>query len=220
MSQLITTSTAIGHRLRLLRNLAGLKREDLANLSKVSKASISYWEHGRINSPIKSKSMAKVLAAFKEAGVEVKERWLRDGTGEPPKYKGQTILFNDGQIPVTPEFSNTDNNQQEDLTTQLANLLSDEIKLFTELQQAVIAKIDHDEFSPLLHRGDMVGGVWQDSSTLHEETLCIIKLNNKLTVRCVAPGTEQGLFDITYNKKEKLSDCALEKLAPIIRVWR
>lgn len=219
MSQIITTSTAIGHRLRLLRNLAGLKREDLANLSKVSKASISYWEHGRINSPIKSKSMAKVLAAFKEAGVEVKERWLRDGTGEPPKYKGQNILFNDGQIPTNAEFSNTDHNQ-EDLTTQLASLLSDEIKLFTVLQQAVIVKIDHDEFSPVLYRGDMVGGIWQDSAILHEETICIIKLNNKLTARCIAPGTKQGLFDITYNKKEKISDCPLDKLAPIIRVWR
>jgi transcriptional regulator with XRE-family HTH domain len=191
----------IGKRLRILRRLAGLTIAEFAALADVSSPSVSYWENGQINSPIKPKSMVRVLNGLSKVGIDVSERWLRRGEGSLPTYQGEMI--------VVPQHENGPEpapDQIVDVSTQLAAILADEIKLFTSVSHAVITKVDHDALSPFLAHGDLVGGIWQPASNLTEETVCIFRLNNKLQVHCLKPDSA----DIT----------ALEKIAPVLRVWR
>lgn len=230
MEHIAQSANEIGIRLRMLRKLADLKRQELASLADVSKASITIWERGKIDSPIKAKSMAKLLEAFRKVELEVKERWLRYGTGEPPIYKGKPVSTSELSQNIKPPLIKEDREEifEEDVSTQLAAILSEEIRLFTSLKQAVIVKIEHSSFEPFLKKGDMVGGIWQSSFYLHEEKLCIIKHNHQLRVARIKKSTKEGLFDVCYSATDNLlideiveiHDQPLEKLAPIIRIWR
>jgi transcriptional regulator with XRE-family HTH domain len=213
------TAYAIGKRLRFIRKAAGLKREDLAAKAEVSRASISYWEHGKVNSPIKSKSLNKLLNAFSEVGLEVTEKWLKEGLGESPRYEGKLLLTN------YPEEININNEKlKSDTTIQLASIFSDEIKLFTTIPQTVILKINHSNFLPFIDKGDLVGGIWQSSQLLSEPSLCIIETNGQLDLSYVKKSSKEGALNI-YNNYSSINEKSyttayLDKLAPIIRLWR
>lgn len=215
------SAAAVGKRLRHVRKLANLSREELAELAEVGRTSISYWEHAtNESSQMTPRSMAKVIQALSKKEVECTERWLRTGTGPAPKHISE---INENQL-----INDRSTAEKTNLSTQLIANLSDEIKRFTSINNlAVITKIDTNSMNPALEKGDIVGGIWQSSTALETEKICIIEINQKLQVRRVKPDNNSGLFQVaflTYDSSQiepfELKDIQLEKIAPIIRVWR
>ena len=147
-----TFQTAMGKRFKLLMVIAKINRNQFAELAGVSKPSVTYWVHGQIDRPIGPKSMAKIMQAFNKLGIEVTERWLRTGEGEPPIYQGKIIEFKEHETVFdAPRRSNTHENPSlvsKDISTTLAQLLSNDIHHFTSIPHSVITKIESSYFSP------------------------------------------------------------------------
>ncbi len=213
-----TSAAAVGKRLRQVRKLANLSREELAELAEVGKTSISYWEHAtNESSQMTPRSMAKIIHALMKKEVECTERWLRTGTGSAPRHINKSPLLN---------TSNT--LAKTSLSDQLTANLSEEIQRFTSLSDlAVITKVDTNGMSPALEKGDVVGGIWQPSLTMETEKICIIEIQQKLQVRRVKPDHNSGLLQVAFltydsNQSEpfEIREVSVEKVAPIIRVWR
>jgi transcriptional regulator with XRE-family HTH domain len=212
------SAIAVGKRLKRLRLMAGLSRDDLAQEADVGVTSISYWEHAKPDSnPMKPRNVAKILGAIRRRGVDCTERWLLTGAGLPPRLlSGQQVsLIEDDQ---TPESS----------TVQLLSSLDNELRLFTSSNPlAVIGSIESSSMLPALESGDIVGGIWQPTNNLTVEKICLVIVNDKLQVRRVKKGSKNGLFNLSFlvydpNESEpfELKDFPLEKIAPVIRIWR
>lgn len=165
--------TAVGKRLRYLRLLAGLSRGSLAKAAQVTETSISYWEHGKTGL-ISERSINKLLTAFKNAGIESSEHWLR--TGLTPLNTIST---------------------GENIAQKLLISLGEEIKIFTSLTPlTIVTKIEDSSLLPLFEQGDIVGGIWQTNDSLMHEKFCIVNLDNRLQVRLVKKETFEKPTDV------------------------
>ncbi|HEX4045423.1 MAG TPA: helix-turn-helix transcriptional regulator [Gammaproteobacteria bacterium] len=215
------SAEAIGKRLRVLRDTAGLTLQEFCKTSGVSYPSLSYWENALIISPLKPKSMEKVIHGFKKIGIDVSEEWLRYGKGTLPTLNGEPLKLeeernlNPDNIKTFPAVDNT----------QLARIFAEETKLFASLKQAVILKVDHSRMMPFFEKGDHVGGIWQPASTLIDTTVSIFQLKGNLHVAYIKKSAKENLFKISYlvdeNKKNEQSQLiTLESIAPVIRIWR
>lgn len=202
---------ARGMRLRLLRQSAKLKRGEFADIVKVSKASISYWENAT-NSHLSEKSAQKVIEALADRGIKCSAEWLLMGIGEGPKVV---------------------NNLKEKEGTQLPNIglnttTSQEIKLFKSNLSSVIYEIKDLSMSPILQVGDIVGGIWIDPKNIkNKEILCILEIEGKIQVRKVKKSMSDGRFDVSFASFIKdiyepfeINGLILQKIAPIIRIWK
>lgn len=214
----------IGQRLRLLRKALGLKRHELADLAGVSNATITIWERGKISGQIKQKSMNKLIDIFQCRGLTVTPQWLLSGFGESPSFNGKNVgqskpLLTDSEI-----LDNQETNPQ--LATTLS--LTEEIKIFTTIKNSVIAKVDNSFLEPFLNKGDIVGGIWHTNYYSEDKFLCILTVDGRIQVALANSGNKKGHFDITFNKisKNKINiinfnkNFNLERIAPIIRIWK
>lgn len=217
----------LGKRLRYLRKLAQLSIIEFAGLADVSNPSVSYWENGQIERPIRSKSMTKIIQGFKQVGIQVTERWLRTGEGELPSYKGEVIQLEEQDIDPNIYHMQANKEVSLDANLQLTKIVSEEIKLFTSVSLSIVAKVEHSRLMPFVSEGDLVGGIWQKACFLTEPTIGIIKLNNQLTVAGITPTEEAERFALFYFQtshqawpKAETELVSLYKVAPVLRVWR
>jgi transcriptional regulator with XRE-family HTH domain len=211
------SAVAVGRRLKRLRLMAGLTRDALAQEADVGITSISYWEHAKPHyNPMKPRSAIKVLEAVRRAGVECSERWLLTGVGPAPRLiSGQ---------PFDAALLDGDN----ETLNLAATLVDKELQLFTASSPlAVTIQMEHNCMSPVIEKGDIVGGIWQAATSLNTEKICIVPVTEILQVRRVKKGTIENTYQLSYlaydpaeNTPFELKDIRLEKVAPIIRLWR
>lgn len=218
--ELDNAALAIGLRIKRLRELAGFTREALAEESKISRASLSYWEHGKINR-INPSSIARIVSIFRAHGVQCDEHWIMTGKGTPPTVSLNPQLKSE---PALPKISI----QDKVAPAHLVELLDAELRLFTSFNEnAVIMKVEHEAMMPIFNPGDFVGGFWQPSSTLIYDKFCLVLIESKLQIRRVKPATEIGRFHLsflTYDTQQtepfEIRNIVLDSIAPIIRIWR
>jgi transcriptional regulator with XRE-family HTH domain len=217
----------LGRRLRHLRKIVGLTIVEFAELAHISSPSISYWENGQINHPIKPKSMRKVIEGFKKVGMEVDERWFRTGEGDLPRYKGGLIRLEERDVEPLGANSLSEKEDVFDAKTRLTQLVSEEIKLFTSLDSTVVIRVEHVHLMPFIKPGDFVGGVWQQSVFLTELTICIFQWKHQLRVAGIKSSQDTDRFEVFFDQipnqeenKSKSMIVPLPKVAPVVRIWR
>ncbi len=88
---------ARGQRLKLLRELADLTRDQLAALAKVSSASMSYWENAT-HSGLSHKGAERIVAAVSKQGITCSVEWLLLGSGSGPRRGGPRSPLRGSQI--------------------------------------------------------------------------------------------------------------------------
>jgi transcriptional regulator with XRE-family HTH domain len=211
-----SSTKAVGERLKRLRNLAGLSRAKLAEEANVDKTSISFWEHAKRRT-MSAPSAEKVIQACKKFGVDCTLQWLLTGMGQQPRLQ---FFQNEGDIKT-----NTDHLGK--VSDQLT-IIEDEIARFLSLSDmTVVSEITHSAMFPAFKIGDKVAGIWQKSEAVKETEFCIVMINHRLEVRCVTPSKKKNHFrlsflayDLTQSEPFEISDVELEKIAPILRVWR
>lgn len=140
------TPLARGRRLKQLRAIANMTRDELAERTGVSRASISYWENATY-SGLSHKGAEKIVAAMIEKGVQCTIGWLLLGLGIEPY-----VIDRRGEPSVALSSDPQKGVQRAD----------QEIALFTSLYpQAVVIEVSHAGMSPVFEPGDRVGGIWQ-----------------------------------------------------------
>ncbi len=212
------SASAFGKRLKHLRLLADLNRNQLAEMANINKSTISHWEHARSqhgNPPTRT-SIGKLLDAFRTTGWACSESWLLTGKGNPP------IKIHDETIGAAGYIS------QQDSVSELNQwTFNDEVKLFMKNKNAVTFKMSNTYMYPIFQDGDFLGGIWQPSDIINEEKICIIDVDNNLQVRRVKKSSQENLFNVAYlvydkNQKEpfEMNNVKLKEVAPVIRLWR
>ncbi len=211
---------SVGKRLSVLRTMAGWSREGLSTAAKVSAQSISYWENAN-GGVVSAKSMEKLISAFLSKGIICDEEWIRKGTGDGPLQLKQGKSSRKLLTQSTNEFGNTE--------------INEEIALFLALEkeknqyETVITKMENNTMTPVFEKEDVLGGVLVPAHTVNltKEQLCIIKFEDKIDVRRVKRGIIPSTFNLSYFSYDptcdlqlEMNNVHLEKLAPIIRVWR
>ncbi len=213
-----STAIARGKRLKRVRQLAGLTRDELANQAGVSKATLSYWENASLSS-LSDKGAEKIVKALAKYGIACSLEWLLLGIGNAPQM--QDLMFELPKPETLPLVASA--------SDILSNSLQAEIDLFLSANaNSVATVVKHTALNPIIEAGDRIGGIWQSAeSPLIHDKLCIVNLNNQLQVRKVKKTNDQGLFDLSYisyshdlNEPFELKNIQLLTVAPIIRIWR
>ncbi len=151
-----------GKRLKYIRKMADLSREDLSRLSGSGASTISYWESGKSNG-LPPYEAEKLIQIINKVGVKCSLEWLVQGIGELPTLTQSTIA----------------SGESNDET------LKNEEQFFHENHtNAVTLKIEDDAMLPFYNQGDLVGGI-----KCYEETIlalvnqhCIIELETGIFV--------------------------------------
>ncbi|MDF2866628.1 MAG: helix-turn-helix domain protein [Gammaproteobacteria bacterium] len=211
-----SSAIARGKRLKRIRQIAGLTRDELAALIEVSKATLSYWENASL-SRLSDKGAGKVIKALAKYGVNCSLEWLLLGIGNTPQVKmlglpnSDIIAASSSSLPI---FSGD---------------LQAEIDLFQSLNSnSVITTLNHAAMSPIIEIGDTIGGIWQPpSSLINTDKIYIVSFDQQLQVRKVKKTAEADLFDLSYisysselTEPFEIKAVRLDKLAPIMRIWR
>lgn len=72
-----------GRRLRMLRALSGLSRQEFFEKIGISASTMDTWESGRVE--LAQRSAERVCEAFKKVGVCCSAEWILTGSGLPPR---------------------------------------------------------------------------------------------------------------------------------------
>jgi transcriptional regulator with XRE-family HTH domain len=205
---------ARGRRLKRLRALVGLSRDELAARAKVSRASMSYWENATY-SGLSHKAAEKLIPVIKAEGVHCSVEWLLLGLAQDP-YR----IPESAQHPIPASHGDVE-----------LSAIQQEIALFTSLHpNAVVMQVPHNGMAPFLLQGDYVGGLIQPIDTMQEiepKDNYIVRFEHTLQARRVKHNPQAGLYDLSYiSSVEDTNDLfekrgvQLESIAKIIRVWR
>lgn len=203
-----SSAQARGERVRRLRNMANLSRQDMCKNGDFKIDTLIGWEVAR-HGGLSEKGAQKVLERVALEGVICSPEWLLQGMGNGP-----TIVCN---IDI--------NNNQEDLCNDEYNIL-EELSLFKKhYSQAIDYLITDDAMSPVYNSGDRVAGIICPQDKLNKiiGQDCIIKLEDgTLIVRRVYKGQYLNcytLIPIHFQCLQESVILANEKLifaAPII----
>lgn len=145
------TNPSIGERLKFMRSISMLSRNDVFKKYGISSSSIDSWERN-IAIPNKT-SFQKLISAYKNEGIDVSEKWLQTGVGNPPSTNLLVQTLNHSIEP-------TQKNKFLDDFLNKDKLLSKETEFFKSLyKNAVVIQISNDEMRPFYTPGDTIGGI-------------------------------------------------------------
>lgn len=213
-----SSAIARGKRLKRIRQLAGLTRDELAGQAEVSKATLSYWENASLSS-LSDKGAEKVIKALAKCGISCSLEWLLLGIGNPPQIKDLMYELPPQEVITLPPAQ----------MASFSGSLPNEIDLFqAQNPNSAIVTIQHAAMSPIIEAGDTVGGIWQTpADCINHDKICIVEINQQLQVRKVRKALEAGFYDLSYisylndlTEPFELRNTQLLKVAPVIRVWR
>ena len=138
-----------GERLRRLRNLANLSREEFCDDGSINFTTLISWEVGRFGG-VSVKGAKRVIERVAREGVICTPEWLLYEIGVGPEVRADYTRINKITAKNTPALSMRD---------EKANII-EELMLFKKLnKQAIDFIIEDDTMLPQFQIGDYVAGI-------------------------------------------------------------
>ncbi|MCD6047061.1 MAG: hypothetical protein K0S08_708 [Gammaproteobacteria bacterium] len=195
-------------RLKRVRNLANLSREQLCEGSEINRYTLIGWENGRF-AGLTTNGAEKVIAKVRKEGVHCSLEWLMEGVGPEPS--------------VNP-ISFTDENELLNLSEDV--VISYELAFFKAKNlNAIDLTVEDDSMHPKYMEGDVVAGKKKtgDEIKLAVGRDCIVETENgEVLLRNVREGqTPQTYTLVCHNPAVKkkafvMPDTKLVYAAPVI----
>ncbi|MBK2124461.1 helix-turn-helix domain-containing protein [Fangia hongkongensis] len=158
-----------GERVKQIRMMCGLSREDFSLKVGISKHTIQSWEQNKTS--LSSKGAEKLVSGVETFGVICSEQWLLFSLGAPPRY-----IHDSKSIESFPEK-----------LVKVSDTLYEEISVFEKMKDSYISIISDDSMFPYYNIGDYVGGLKVSiNKSIIRDYNFIIKLDNKTVVRKIA----------------------------------
>jgi len=204
------------HRLKILRQLAGLTTKALSEKHGISHNTLKHWEMATSRG-LTEKGAEKIVLAMRQEGVQCSKVWLLHGVGEQPKVVD--IQFGQKQQPTQPLLSDT----------QYDANVHKEIELFCQLyDDAITFAVIDDGMEPFYREGDVVGGRRLTGDAIADAVgqHCIIETADKqFLCRQLTLGTQPEHFHAYCTNRQTsvapvLQDIQLISATPITRIWR
>lgn len=207
-------------RLRRVRNMANLSREEMCDNEGLNINTFKGWEIARYGG-LPVDGAEKIIVRVAKEGVICTADWLLHGTGIGPY--------------VVPEYQRLPHNAQQDLTHGLNSedekqRIYKEIALFKELFSCGIShEIEDDGLAPLYKSGDFVAGIsmYQENINNLFGKICIVQTETGLVLtRYLQKGETPGSYTLlcsnmkTSVQKPTLYDVKLISAATVIRHYQ
>lgn len=210
-----STPKAKGERLRRIRNMANLSREDFCARSGVTLATLISWEVGRFGG-LSAKGAKRVVAFVAQEGVICSVEWLLYEVGSGPEVKANYYKISKVEEATEVERTFDEENQ----------IMIEELMLFRKLNRSSIDLIVEDgSMQPYYNVGDFVAGIKRRGEKI--KTLlgmdCIVQTKDgSLLLRTLQTGPREGSYNLVCKNaywlgKDSLSyDVEVVSAAPII----
>jgi transcriptional regulator with XRE-family HTH domain len=159
----------IGERLHYLRKQCRMSRKDIEKNFGISINSLKTWEDN--SRRIKQASAKKLVEIYKKHGVYATEEWIFDKNESP--------------FPI-----NIENEICED-----SYLLKEVANFENFYEKSRVIRVTDDYMSPLMNKGDYVGGISNKTDFLNK--ICIVGTKDFGTiVRIIEPGDRKEIFNL------------------------
>ncbi len=182
----INSLSTIADRIRFLRSLTGLKREEVELRHHITKSSLEKWENGRAN--ISAKNIARLINMALDYSIECTPEWLIHGDGNSPKTITLSSL----------------GEQQDRVGNTIEMLLRDLNYFKTTYPQGLTLMVSDDSMADHYTNGDFVGGLPVDMNSLKEylDYACIVQTaDGKMRLRRI--GYDGSWFLYGTNTRHK-----------------
>ena len=214
----LTSSNAKGERLRRIRHLANLSREEFCSDGDINLATLISWEVGRFGG-LSSKGAARVIARVAKEGVFCSPEWLLYEVGTGPEVRADFKKLH--QLAGEAESDTTNN------TTSSENeKIIEELILFRKLNKnAIDFIIEDDAMFPHYRVGDYVAGTKRFGEKIKSLVTwdCIVQTNDgRIMMRNLQAGPRIKSFNLiptnlhTKVKDSIIYDVEIVTAAPII----
>ncbi|MFO8840777.1 S24 family peptidase [Legionella pneumophila serogroup 1] len=202
-------SSAMGHRIKRARMLAGLSRKDLEEKHGISIHTLQSWELGR--NPINKTKAGTLIEILHQYDVTCSIDWLLEGIG-----KGPSVIEN--------EFQNYPS-----LADTVGDLIASEQAIQKEIDffktnnpNAVVIRVSDDSMEPEYKVGDIVGGIKfinQDKNQCVGHN-CIVETTEGIFFRRLIKSDDKYLL-VCNNNRTSVSDPVISpnlilSIAPVI----
>lgn len=210
----LSSATAKAERLKRVRNLANLSREDFCADGSVNLTTLISWEVGRFGG-LSRKGAANVVARVAKENVFVAPEWLLHGTGAGPE-----VHFN-RKSAVQDEL-----NHDADALSENAKIMI-ELSVFRKLNKDSIDFIvDDDAMLPHYQPGDVVAGVKRfgaDIKSLIGHACIVQTAAGSIYFRNLLQGPRENTFNlVSANPQTSASNaviCDVEVGSAAVLIW-
>jgi transcriptional regulator with XRE-family HTH domain len=195
-------------RLKRVRNLANLSREQMCKDGEIKRNTLIGWENARFGG-LTSSGAAKVIEKITQEGVHCTLEWLMYGIGSEPSVN---------PIPFNPEGSHLESNEDIQIAYELAFFKSKNL-------HAVYLLIDGEEMYPQYRKADWVAGKRKTGKDI-QLTIgldCIVQTEKgEILLRNIREGDEPDTFTLVCsnplitNKRSVIANVKLVFAAPVI----
>ncbi len=199
-----------GERLRRLRNMANLSREDLCNIDELNVTTYKGWEIGRFGG-LSISGAKEVIKRVAKEGVICSLEWLISGQGCGPFV-----------IADTSSICNKNNDY-------ISAILQEVTVFQNNFKEGIFLEILDDGMLPRYDTEDYVAGIKKYNNEIDSflGDICIVQTsNNELLVRQLLRGTLNNTYTLVcINPKTTvaypvLSDVKVNAAASIIRHYK
>lgn len=210
----LTSPKAKGERLRRIRLLANLSREDFCTDGEITLASLISWEVGRFGG-LTAKGATRVIARVAKEGVFCTSEWLLYEIGVGPEVK-----------------VDYKKNQDQEEVVELSSVTEDstiieELLLFRKLnKQSIDFIIEDDTMLPHYRKGDYVAGTKRFGTKITSLIGwdCVVQTNDgRILMRNLHQGPRSNSFNlISTNLQAKVKDSIIydvELVAAAPVIW-
>jgi transcriptional regulator with XRE-family HTH domain len=206
-------------RLKMLRNLANLSRQELCNLAIININTLKGWERGRYGG-LPLDGAKKILNAALPRGVQCTLDWLLHEIGVGPKVN--TDILKIKRIGAR--------HQKKINQTEEEKLIINEILLFRkQFGNTIDFMVEDDGMAPLYNKGEYVAGIMRTGENIKKlvSTNCVAQLaSGKILLRNIRSGTEKHKYSLfCINQQSTVIEPVLHNVellcaASIIRIFR
>lgn len=205
-------------RLKSLREMTGLSRNDFHKRYGIPRGTLQNWESARFGG-LTIKGAKNIIRAFTAEGISCEVDWLLHGTGNGPRFTEHTQNHRNNEL-------KKHNDVNEHIFEAETSVITKEILLFRQNHNnAIDIVVADDGMKPLWSPGDYIAGVkrYQDDiqSTLGQ--YCIIQTHEYGNLfRKISQGDDENLYNLSIInhhskiKKPVLYNIPVISSAPVI----
>lgn len=211
----LTSPKAKAERLKRIRNLANLSREEFCSDGEVNLTTLISWEIGRFGG-LSTKGAARAISRVAKEGVFCTREWLLYEIGVGPEVRADYKKLSNQSRMTSNEIN---------LSSEKNNAI-EELVLFRSLNKnAIDLIIEDDSMAPHYNIGDVVAGTKRFGEKIKSLISfdCIVQTSDGLLImRNLQPGPNENSFNLvstnlrTTAKDAILYDVKIVVAAPIV----
>lgn len=199
----LVSSTAKGERLKRIRNLANLSREEFCADGDINLATLISWEIGRFGG-LSAKGATRVISRVAKEGVFCTKEWLLYEVGAGPEVRSDYK-----KLPTLSEQTKI----TETASSEQSKII-EELILFRKLNKnSIDFIIEDDAMHPHYRIGDYVAGTKRFGEKIKSLITwdCIVQTNDgRIMMRNLQPGPRVNSFNlISTNLHTKVKDAII-----------